>query len=316
MFKKAVSVALALALAFGILATLVNAAGGLTATPTEATVLVDGKKVAFDAYNINGNNYFKLRDLAYTLNGTKKQFSVGWDGAKNAITLTSGESYVATGGEMAGKGSGAKTPKPTSSRIYKDGKEVQFTAYNIEDNNYFKLRDIGEAFDFGVDWDGASKTIAIDTSKGYTPEGTATTEKPTDPPTTQPPKNENIDSKLVGEWEYRQYVYATGRYTTHYVSFRADGTFISSTIGSGGPYGLVGNYTVANGWITLSNVVARRGATEESKVVLENWLKTYKVEYRFEITPEGNEYLNMCMILYENKPELPLDFGWARWTKK
>jgi hypothetical protein len=51
-----------------------------------------------------------------------------------------------------------------------NGVNTSFDAYNISDNNYFKLRDIGEAFDFGVDWDGAAKTTVIDTSKGYTPE--------------------------------------------------------------------------------------------------------------------------------------------------
>jgi hypothetical protein len=51
---------------------------------------VNGQSVAFNAYNIDGNNYFKLRDLAYALNGTEKQFEVGWDGAANAISLTSG----------------------------------------------------------------------------------------------------------------------------------------------------------------------------------------------------------------------------------
>ena len=71
---------------------------------------------------------------------------------------------------MKGKGAGNKTPTPTNSKIYLDGKEVKFTAYNIEDNNYFKLRDIGAAFDFGVDWDGANDTIVIDTSIVYTPE--------------------------------------------------------------------------------------------------------------------------------------------------
>ena len=55
----------------------------------------------------------------------------------------------------------------TSSKIYLDGKEVSFQAYNIEDNNYFKLRDIGKAFNFGVDWDGANNTIVLDTAKPY-----------------------------------------------------------------------------------------------------------------------------------------------------
>ena len=45
----------------------------LTATPTNSTVLVNGKSIAFDAYSINDNNYLKLRDLAYILNGTEKQ---------------------------------------------------------------------------------------------------------------------------------------------------------------------------------------------------------------------------------------------------
>ena len=140
------------------------------ALPTASTVLVNGENVAFDAYNINDNNYFKLRDLAFVLNGTEKQFEVGYDTATRAITLTSGEPYTPDGSEMKSKGDGIKTPTPTTSKVYLDGEEVQFTAYNIEGNNYFKLRDVGQAFDFGVEWDGTKQTIVIETSKGYTPE--------------------------------------------------------------------------------------------------------------------------------------------------
>jgi hypothetical protein len=145
-------------------------APSLTAKPTASTVLVNGKNVAFDAYNISDNNYFKLRDLASVLNGSKKQFAVGYDNATKAITLTSGKAYEAVGGEMVGKGAGNKTPAATTSKITLDGNEVKFTAYNIDGNNYFKLRDIGEAFDFDVTWDGAKNTIVIDTSTGYTPD--------------------------------------------------------------------------------------------------------------------------------------------------
>jgi len=139
----------------------------IIAKPTAATVLVNGKNVAFDAYNISGNNYFKLRDLAYVLFGTVKQFEIGWDAANNAISLSSGQPYSAVGGEMQGKGVGEKIPIPTRSKIYLDGTEVQFTAYTIEGNNYFKLRDIGQTFDFGVGWDATTNTITIDTSTGY-----------------------------------------------------------------------------------------------------------------------------------------------------
>jgi len=151
------------------IAALVFAADTITAKPTASTVLVNGENVTFDAYNINSNHYFKLRDLAYTLSGTAKQFDVRWDEANNSISLASGQPYATVGGEMQGKGAGDKKATPTTSRIYLDGKEVSFTAYNIEGNNYFKLRDIGAVFDFGVDWDGARSTIVMDTGKGYTP---------------------------------------------------------------------------------------------------------------------------------------------------
>lgn len=138
------------------------------ATRTASSVLVNGEKKNFDAYSIGGNNYFKLRDLAYVLNGTEKQFGVGWNGADNAITLTSGAAYTPVGGEMAAGSSAAPSVAPASAKVLVDGKEVSLTAYSIGGNNYFKLRDIGELFNFGVGWDGATSTITIDTTTGYT----------------------------------------------------------------------------------------------------------------------------------------------------
>ena len=149
-------------------ATVPSPAADLTARPTSSTVLVNGENVAFDAYNIGGNNYFKLRDLAYVLNGTEAQFEVGWDGANNAISLTSGKAYTPVGGEMQSGGNGNRVAAPTSSRIYLDGAEVQFAAYNIDGNNFFKLRDIMEAIDVSVEWDAETSTIRLDTSKPYT----------------------------------------------------------------------------------------------------------------------------------------------------
>lgn len=141
-----------------------------TATPTASKVLVNGKEISFDAYSINDNNYFKLRDIANVLSGTGKQFEVTWDGTKNAINLLSGKAYTTVGGELA-KGDGSQKPAAlNTSKVYLDGKEISLTAYTINDNNYFKLRDLGQTFNFGVGWDGAANTVTIDTSTGYTAE--------------------------------------------------------------------------------------------------------------------------------------------------
>lgn len=147
----------------------VTAPKARNAVPTASAVLVNGIEMDFDAYNIEGANYFKLRDMAYALRETAKQFEVSWDAPTKTIALIPGQPYTPAGGEMSGAGSEAKSAVPTAARILLDGKAVSFTAYNIDGNNYFKLRDIGQALNFGVDWDSAKRTVTIDTGRTYTP---------------------------------------------------------------------------------------------------------------------------------------------------
>lgn len=141
----------------------------ITAVATTAKVNINSKPVEFEAYNINGNNYFKLRDLALALNGTNKNFEVTWDASKKAINLISNSKYTVVGGELV-KGDGKnKTAVVSTHTIYKDGVKITLTAYTINGNNYFKLRDLGQAFNFGVEWDGVNKIIDIDTTIDYAP---------------------------------------------------------------------------------------------------------------------------------------------------
>ena len=146
----------------------------IDASPNESNVLVNGEKVSFDAYNINGNNYFKLRDLAFVLNGTEKQFAVTYISQENEIILLPGVKYEPVGGEMSQGKSQVKDAKPSSINTFflddtsKSINQISLKAYNIGGNIYFMLRDIGKTFDFGVSWDGKNKSIIIDTSASYT----------------------------------------------------------------------------------------------------------------------------------------------------
>jgi len=143
----------------------------VTAAPTASKVTVNGEQVSFNAYSINDNNYFKLRDISKVISGSGKQFDVSWDGDKNAINLLSGKEYTVVGGELAEVStSGNKAATLNTAQIYLDGELVTLTAYTIDGNNYFKLRDLGQTFNFGVVWDGASNTIAIDTDSEYSAE--------------------------------------------------------------------------------------------------------------------------------------------------
>ena len=141
-----------------------------TAIPNKSTVLVNGEPVDFEAYTIGGYNYFKLRDLAMALHGSGKQFEVTWNTLLKQVELLSERPYTPVGGEFVRSGiTDALTVKRTESPILLDGTPVSLGAYIIRSNNYFKLRDVGQALQFGVDWDGVQKLIRIDTTKGYTP---------------------------------------------------------------------------------------------------------------------------------------------------
>ncbi len=68
---------------------------------------------------------------------------------------------------MATSDGKAQNATLSTSTIYKDGTELKLTAYNIGGNNYFKLRDIAQAFNIGVSFDSATNTISIDTNTDY-----------------------------------------------------------------------------------------------------------------------------------------------------
>ena len=137
------------------------------ANPTASTVYLNGEETSFEAYNIDGYNYFKLRDLAFVISGTEKQFEVGYDEDTMAITLTSGEPYSVVSGEMTQGDGEYKNAVPTPSTIYLDGEVLDLVVYNINGNNFFKLRDLMQAIDVYVGYDDATMAITLDTSRGY-----------------------------------------------------------------------------------------------------------------------------------------------------
>ena len=124
-------------------------------------VYLDGLKYNTVAYNIDDNNYFKLRDIAQILSGTIKTFDIQYDGATNSIDMLSFYDYTSVGGELT-PGDGTER-KALSSSVFVmlDGVPIKATCYNIEGNNYFKLRDITDALDCRVEWDGKTQMIWV-----------------------------------------------------------------------------------------------------------------------------------------------------------
>ena len=169
----------ATAIAAAVIATSLPTAGAanaLTIVPTRTkgqAVYVGSTRVYPTGYNINDNNYFKLRDV-----GKLAGFGVDW----NEDTRTVEISTTRTAPELTGITDTAvtgATAKPTDQRITVDGKEVSMTAYKIKGNNYVKLRDIGKTINFGVSFNMATKAVSIDPNGTYVEEVKPTPSTPT-----------------------------------------------------------------------------------------------------------------------------------------
>ena len=140
---------------------------GTTASPTNDKLEVNGAAANPTVYKIGDSNYFKIRDVAALLNSTEKQFAVGYDGSKNAVTATTGQGYDKQSGDLAGAATGgSQTADPSNDAIYVNGEKITAEVYKINGSNYFKLRDLGKALNFYVGWS-ADRGMYIETNKPY-----------------------------------------------------------------------------------------------------------------------------------------------------
>ena len=149
-----------------------GAASALTAVPTSAkgqAVYVGSTRVYPTGYNINDNNYFKLRDV-----GKLAGFGVDWNEDTRTVEISTTRIAPELTGITDTAVTGA-TAKPTTERITVDGKKVSMTAYKIKGNNYVKLRDIGKTINFGVSFNMATKAVSIDPNGTYVEETTTPT---------------------------------------------------------------------------------------------------------------------------------------------
>ena len=137
--------------------------------PTKQALKIDGELKEAEIYNINGANYFKLRDMAALLTGSAAQFSVDYDGATGTVQIKTGEAYTSVKGDLtmpdaekaASKAAGAMK---SAQSLTINGEPAYLAPYNIGGNNYFALRDLGSALGFGVDYDGATATMLVSTN--------------------------------------------------------------------------------------------------------------------------------------------------------
>lgn len=127
---------------------------------------LNGISKQLNAYNISGNNFVKLRDIASMLAGTNKQFSVGYNETTNAISLLSG-GYYTTNGQENVKLQPSRNIMISIQPVTLNNQPITMTAYNIDGNNYVMLRDLALILNFGLSYNSATDTVQINTNGSY-----------------------------------------------------------------------------------------------------------------------------------------------------
>ena len=150
---------------------------------TTQAVTVNGEKVDFEGFNIEGFNYFKLEDVAaavdknVTFDG--KTFTIEEAPAEETTAPTEAteetpaeetakatEEAPAKATEEAPAEETAEAPAEEETAV-EEGTEgttdVEYSSIEVEGVEYFKLRDLADIIGFGVDYDAATSTVVITT---------------------------------------------------------------------------------------------------------------------------------------------------------
>lgn len=133
-------------------------------------LMVDDFCVPLTAYALKDpatgyeTNYVRVRDIAVWLEMTAAYFNVSWDGAVN---LLPGQGYEPNGTELDTPFGGTRRYEFSTAATKVNGAVKEMQAILLKDDagngyTYYKLRDLGSALGFKVDWS-AEKGVYIET---------------------------------------------------------------------------------------------------------------------------------------------------------
>ncbi len=160
--KRFFSIALSLVLLVSLCVPALGGEGDAAVVLTNQALRVDGAAQTCEVYNIGGSNYFKLRDIALLLSATNSRFDVGYDEKTRTAAVTTGAVYHPDGSELILRGDLSATAQKSSQDLLIDGVlRDDLDAWNIGGNNFFRLRDLGGALNFDVDYDEATRTMLV-----------------------------------------------------------------------------------------------------------------------------------------------------------
>ena len=159
--KKKISLLLAILMLATLLPTAFAESKTVDAVKNTKKVTLDGEEVKVGAYDVEGFNYLKLRDVAAIINGKKCQFSVGYDEPTKLITVELAKGYEKVEGDLAEIKDEKAKAIVSVKKILVNGEEKEVKTALINEYNYMQLRDLGSLVGLDVKYDAKNKVIML-----------------------------------------------------------------------------------------------------------------------------------------------------------
>lgn len=136
----------------------------MAAKPTTQTFVVNNRVVDCVAYNIDGYNYFKLRDVVKGLSDTGDKINVRYDREARVVEVVPDEAYVSSPKEE-GKIVAVEVPDSQvvmgRAKVKINGAVREVESCNIAGYNFLKIRSLGEVLSKEVGYDNAKRVVHI-----------------------------------------------------------------------------------------------------------------------------------------------------------
>ncbi len=159
--KKKISLLLAILMLVTLIPTAFAESKTVDAVKNTKKVTLDGEEVMVGAYDVEGYNYLKLRDIAAILNGKKCQFSVGYDEPTKLISVELAKAYEKVEGDLAEIKDEKAKAIVSVKKILVNGEEKEVKTALINEYNYMQLRDLGSLVGLNVGYDKVNKVIML-----------------------------------------------------------------------------------------------------------------------------------------------------------
>lgn len=166
---------LAMLLAFCMLGTTAYGAeqgvpdAAKTAIPSQQVVIWDGKETTMQCYNIDGYNYFRLRDVAETvtdrIDAQMHHFDILYHDTEKSIDILRGTDYKPfMGTDEYSIGTEKARAIPANTQFMINGTRIQpgsVDGYVIDGYTFYRLRDIVDCLLLKISWCEEEKEIEI-----------------------------------------------------------------------------------------------------------------------------------------------------------